>query len=127
VKRRRREVTVIRAECGGFCAHSGKYWLDYVSLCWQNREQKSADHKEYDHISKVPVDTVNPGFHALNSHHYAMGRCATKRLKQSSSDAQMVSLRPRVERPDWNKEAQKHRLGLVLHLQEPAGMPQIDI
>jgi hypothetical protein len=48
------------------------YWLDYLSLCRQKRQQDSADHKEYDHVNKVPVDAVSPGFHGLNSHHCAM-------------------------------------------------------
>src|SRR5215472_7901485 len=52
---------------------SRRYLLDYLSLCRQKRQQDAADHKGYDHISKVPMDTVKPGFHALNSHHCAMG------------------------------------------------------
>jgi hypothetical protein len=35
---------------------SRRYLLDYLSLCWQKRQQDAADHKGYDHISKVPVD-----------------------------------------------------------------------
>lgn len=30
----------------GFCAHSRKYRLDDRSLCWQKRQQDSAEHKE---------------------------------------------------------------------------------
>lgn len=56
----------------GFRAHSRKHWLGYLSLCWQKRQQDSAEYKHYDHIGKIPGDAVNPGFHGLNSHHCAM-------------------------------------------------------
>ena len=57
----------------GFCARSRNCWRDCLSFCWQKRQQDASDHNENDHIGKVPVDAVNPGFHGLNSHHRAMG------------------------------------------------------
>ena len=57
----------------GAAARSRNSRRDCQSLCWQNRQQDDSDHKDYDHIGKVPVDAVNPRFHGLNSHHSAMG------------------------------------------------------
>jgi hypothetical protein len=62
---------LLSARSGGL-APSRKYWLSDLSLCWQKRQQDSADQEDYDHISKVPVDAMNPGLHALNSHDKAM-------------------------------------------------------
>lgn len=71
--KRRREGNFYPRRVWGFCTHSRKYWPDDLSLCWQKRQQDSADYKEYDHIRKVPVDAVFPGFHGLNCHYCAVG------------------------------------------------------
>ena len=54
-------------------SRSRNSWRDYLSFCRQKRQEDASDHKDYDHISKVPVDAVTPGLHGLNSHHHGMG------------------------------------------------------